>query len=237
MVEWSHSGIIVGRKPLSEKDAALMIFTENSGIISGVLKNRMQKKHQALQLGDCVSATWRARLPEHMGTWQVEPLKSYGAISLGARSEMEVFSLILDMCRFFLPERHPYNDLYEKLTLFLAALLQGDEWLYLYVLFELHLLHDMGFGLKLDKCAVTGTTEGLMYASPKTGRAVSEKVGLPYQDKLLALPAFLFQNKAEKNLLEIKKGLSITGHFLETLFHDKRYVPLFDKRKRFIKNL
>ena len=95
----------------------------------------------------------------------------------------------------------------------------------------------MGFGLKLKKCAVTGSEDGLMYVSPKTGCAVIEDVGAPYREKLFMLPGFMFQDMIEDNIDEIKKGLSITGYFLETLFRDKKYKELFDKRKRFITNL
>ena len=61
----------------------------------------------------------------------------------------------------------------------------------LFVAFELALLAELGFGLDLGACAVTGTTEGLVWVSPKTGRAVSREAGAPYADKLLPLPAFL----------------------------------------------
>ena len=61
----------------------------------------------------------------------------------------------------------------------------------LIVQFEMHLLNELGFGLELDACAVTGTHEELIYVSPKSGRAVSRQAGAPWRDKLLRLPAFL----------------------------------------------
>ncbi len=47
------------------------------------------------------------------------------------------------------------------------------------------LLEELGFGLDLSKCAVTGVTDDLMYVSPRTGRAVSAEAGEPYKDRLL----------------------------------------------------
>lgn len=237
MIEWSSPGIIIARKPLGERDAKVVVFTESSGIVFGVLKNWGQKKYQALQLGDYVMVTWRARLSEHMGTWQIEPLKAYGSVYTMSRAAADVLGLALDVCRFFLPERHPYPKIYNRLLHFLDEMFCGGRWLYLYVLFELHLLHDVGFGLKLKKCAVTGLEDNLMYVSPKTGCAVTEDVGAPYREKLFRLPAFMVHDMSEDDVGEIKKGLSITGYFLETLFRDKKYKELFDKRKRFIISL
>jgi DNA repair protein RecO (recombination protein O) len=67
--------------------------------------------------------------------------------------------------------------------------------------------------------------EGLVYVSPKSGRAVSAAAGEPYQDRLLALPAFLAKGprqgagagkEAAVTEADITAGLELTGHFLET---------------------
>ena len=57
--------------------------------------------------------------------------------------------------------------------------------------FELVVLRELGFGLDLDRCAVTGRADSLAYVSPKTGRAVSLEAGHAYRDRILALPPFL----------------------------------------------
>ena len=51
--------------------------------------------------------------------------------------------------------------------------LGGAAWTTDYLRWELRLLEELGFGLDLSACAVTGATEGLAFVSPKTGRAVS----------------------------------------------------------------
>ena len=43
----------------------------------------------------------------------------------------------------------------------------------IFVRFEAGLLEDLGFGLDLSRCAVTGTMDDLVWVSPRTGRAVS----------------------------------------------------------------
>ncbi len=89
-----------------------------------------------------------------------------------------------------LPEREPHPRLYEAMRVVLDALEDAGTWPALLVRWELGLLDELGFGLDLARCAVTGTTEDLIYVSPKTGRAVSRAAGLAYRDRLLALPVF-----------------------------------------------
>src|SRR6476661_4353526 len=51
--------------------------------------------------------------------------------------------------------------------------------------FELAMLAELGFGLALENCAVTGETTDLIYVSPKSGGAVSRGAGEPWRDRLL----------------------------------------------------
>src|SRR5437764_59892 len=97
-----------------------------------------------------------------------------------------------------------------------TALDLGDSapsWAATYVVWECDLLAALGFGLDLRTCAVTGTSDDLAYVSPRSGRAVSRQAGLPYHDKLLPLPAFLWRD-APGDAADIAAGLAMTRHFL-----------------------
>jgi len=81
----------------------------------------------------------------------------------------------------------------EALSAALAAL---ETWPAVYVRFEAGLLQELGFGLDLSKCAATGSTDDLIYVSPRTGRAVSRDAGAAYADRLLKLPPFLLASQS-----------------------------------------
>ena len=92
--------------------------------------------------------------------------------------------------------------------------------------FEAGLLQDLGFGLDLSRCAATGSTDDLVYVSPRTGRAVSRAAGEPYHDRMLPLPPFMLS--AQQGLLEgdVGQGLDLTGHFLEQFVFAPLNKPL-----------
>jgi DNA repair protein RecO (recombination protein O) len=72
---------------------------------------------------------------------------------------------------------------------------------------------ELGFGLDLDRCAVSGTNDNLVAVSPKSGRAVSAAEAEPYSGKLLPLPPFI-RDGGQASWEEIVEGLALTGHFL-----------------------
>jgi DNA repair protein RecO (recombination protein O) len=114
-----------------------------------------------------------------------------------------------------LPEREPAPQCYVGLDRLLGALAADRGWARSYVRWELDLLGELGFGLDLTRCAATGSTEDLVFVSPKSAQAVSRGAGGPYREKLLKLPAFLRDEAAEASLADIGDGLTLTGFFLE----------------------
>ena len=93
------------------------------------------------------------------------------------------------------------------------------------------------FGLDLTQCAVTGATEDLAYVSPKTGRAVSEAAAGPYKEKLIELPAFLSTGGLPSDDDQLRKGLDLTGYFLERHVFWPHNKPLPPARARFMETL
>ena len=93
-----------------------------------------------------------------------------------------------------LPEGQPYPRLYQALGGLLDAIEAAPSasgWGAALVRYELLLLAELGFGLDLDRCAVTGGNDDLVAVSPKSGRAVSAAEAEPYAGKLLPLPPFV----------------------------------------------
>jgi DNA repair protein RecO (recombination protein O) len=132
-----------------------------------------------------------------------------------------------------LPERDPHPSLYE-VTLFVLGFLDDDSvWPALYVRWEMALLAELGYGLDLGSCAATGGNDGLIYVSPKSGRAVSASAGEPYRDKLLRLPGFLVQGRhAPPTAADILDGLTLGRFFLERRVLGPRGLALPEARAR-----
>jgi DNA repair protein RecO (recombination protein O) len=115
---------------------------------------------------------------------------------------------------FCLPEREAHPPLYQRSIILLDMLGNSDAWPLVYLRWELALLEEMGFGLDLLSCAVTGSMDDLAYVSPKTGRAVSAEAAGEWADRMLPLSdALLGQGSGE--LAAIGEGLITTGFFLQ----------------------
>ena len=132
---------------------------------------------------------------------------------------MEILAIdsVCTLCSNGLPDRAPHGKLFDSVKRFLLELVH-KEWLLNYVLFEKMFLSEVGVGLSLSQCAVTGKKDGLFYVSPRTGKAVIKEVGEKYKDKLFVLPKFLLDAEEEPSSEDILMALKITQHFLKIYF-------------------
>ena len=214
-MEWQDEGVILHTQSLGERKQVVSLFTLAHGRCAGVF-NVSQKNKGWVQCGSKVKARWGARLENHIGYWTFEPLQANTAFLLDAPGPLSALLSATALCQLALPERHAYPYLYERFSSLLKDLI-SPYWARSYVFFEFTLLEELGYGLDLKTCAVTGATTDLVAVSPRTGRAVCEGVARPYEGRLLPLPAFICQENNE-NLpedQEILDALHLSGYFLE----------------------
>ena len=69
-MQWTDEGIVLGVKRHGEANAILELMTREHGRHLGLVRGGSGSRLKPiLQPGNCVSATWRARLDEHLGNY------------------------------------------------------------------------------------------------------------------------------------------------------------------------
>jgi DNA repair protein RecO (recombination protein O) len=214
-MEWTDQGIVLGSRRHGESNAVVELMTRGRGRHAGMVRGGAGPRlRPVLQSGDTVTATWRARLDEHLGTYTVETLVSRSARVLASACALHGVALAAAHLRL-LPERDPHPRLYDALVVLLDVIDDPTIAGPLMVRFEVALLEELGFGLDLGACAATGATGDLTHVSPKSGRAVSRAAALPYAPRLLPLPAFLSGEGAGIGPDDVAAGFRLTGFFLD----------------------
>ncbi|NQW02339.1 MAG: DNA repair protein RecO [Rhodospirillales bacterium] len=214
-MEWSDNGIVLSARKHGETSLIVSLLTECHGRHAGLVRGGAGRRNRGLfEPGNLVRAQWRARLPDHLGTYTCELTRSVAADLMRDRLKLSGLSAVCAVTDAALSEREPHQALYQGLLILLDAFADDHLWPTIYVRWELGLLQELGFSLDLSACAATGKTDGLAYVSPKSGKAVSETAAAPYKDVLLPLPAFLLDSSRTGSPGDIHKALKMTGYFL-----------------------
>jgi DNA repair protein RecO (recombination protein O) len=235
-MQWSDDGLVLGARRHGESGVILELLTRQHGRHLGLVHGGGSRKlRPVLQAGNSVRAVWRARLDEQLGSFAVEASEERSGRLMESALALAGLAAAAALLRL-LPERDPHPALFEAAEELVDQLAIVPIAPALFVRFELIVLSEFGFGLDLATCAATGSSDNLLYVSPRTGRAVSGAAGEPYKDRLLPLPPFLRAgwNGPAPSPEEIEAGFALTELFLREHVFGPRGLPVPEERTRFV---
>lgn len=214
-MEWEAPAVVLDIRPHGEGGAIASLLTEAHGRHAGLAKGGASRGQAALwQPGNLIEARWVARLPEQLGALSGEMVHPAAAMAMEDPLALAALRAACAVAEGALPEREAHPRIFHGLVAFIATLAR-DTALALpdLVRWEADLLAELGYGLDLSRCAVTGSAEDLAFVSPRSGRAVSEAAAGEWRDRLLPLPRFLL-GQGPSAPADWMAGLRLTGHFL-----------------------
>ena len=249
-MDWSDRAIVLGARKQGEDSLVLSVLTESQGRWHGLVRGGARSRQRGgYEPGALVDVAWHARLAEHLGYFRVEPLRNVTALLLDDPLRLaclEAACALVDLC---LPEREPHPRSFAGLEALLASLGEDAGYADRHLHWEADLLAELGYGLDLATCAVTGAGEGLAYVSPRTGRAISAAAASTaemanWRDRLLVLPRRLGgvgrvgegppSTGPAGELADLLDGLALTAHFLDREVLSPRGAALPPARARYV---
>lgn len=231
--------IVCGLRNHGEHGAIVRLMTLEHGLQAAYVRGaRGRRMRPVLIAGNIVQAQLSARTDAQLAQASLELIHSRGAL-LSEPLPAAAIDWVTVLTASVVPEGQPYPRIHQALEALLDAIEIAPSafgWGSGLVRFELLLLAELGFGLDLDRCAVSGSDDQLVAVSPKSGRAVSAAEAAPYLEKLFPLPRFVREG-GQASWREIDEGLAITGHFLLRDLITERLRPVAEARTRVIERL
>ena len=238
-MRFTTTAIVCALRSHGEHGAVVRLMTPSHGLQAAYVRGaRGRRMRPVLIAGNLVEAELSARTESQLPQASVELVHSRGPL-LSEPLPAAAIDWVSVLTAAALPEGQPYPPLYQALEGLLDAIEAAPSaggWGTALVRYELLLLAELGFGLDLDSCAVSGAGSDLVAVSPRSGRAVSAAEAEPYARKLLPLPPFIRSGGAA-SWPDILDGLALTGHFLERDLLTDRSRPALEARQRLVERL
>ena len=209
----NDEGIIIKKKKYRESSLIVTFFSLNHGINSGLVKGVLKKDFGTYEIGNRVYIRSTFRLDDQLWNCRFELIKNNSVNYFDDQNRLNALLAVCSIIDLSLPRNNPQVNIYNK-TVDLIENLLSDEWTIKYIFWELFLLSEVGYGLDLEKCVVSGKKENLIYISPKSGKAVSEEEGEKYKDKLFKLPKFLIKRNLKPTEDSLKEALLLSKFFI-----------------------
>lgn len=231
--------IVCALRSHGEHGAVVRLMTREHGLLAAYVRGaRGRRMRPVLVPGNVVEANVSARTDSQLPQATVELVHSRGPL-LAEPLPAAAIDWATVLVATALPEGQAYPIIHEGFEGLLDAIEAAPSaaaWGAALVRFELLLLAELGFGLDLSECAVTGRNDELVAVSPRSGRAVSAAQAEPYKGKLLPLPPFI-RSGGPASLPDILGGLALSGHFLARDLLVGRSAVITGSRDRLVDRL
>ena len=214
-MEWEAPGIVLSVRPFGEADAIASTYTAEQGRHLGLAHGGLSRRRAAVwQPGNLVQLRWVGRLADQLGAITAELVHASAALALDDALSLALLNAACAVADGALPEREPHPRSFALMVQLIAGLADPLAAVAALVDWEAMLLADLGYGLDLTRCAVSGASEDLAFVSPRTGRAVAREAAGEWHRRLLPLPGFLLRPGSPASVADLVDGLRLTGHFL-----------------------
>ena len=238
-MRFEAEAIVCGLRSHGEHGAVVRLMTQEHGLQAAYVRGaRGRRMRPVLIAGNIVQARFAARTEAQLPQAEIELTHSRAPLHAEPLAAAAI-EWSTALAATALPEAQPYPRLHLALDALLSAIEAAPSasgWGAALVQYELLMLAELGFGLDLESCAVSGSSDHLVAVSPRSGRAVSAVEAQPYAGQLLRLPPFVKEG-GTASWRDIVDGLALTGHFLMRDLLTDRSAVLGDARARLVERL
>ena len=127
-MEWHDRAIVLGVRPHGEASVVASLLTASHGRHAGFVQGGRSRRHAGvLQTGNIVAARWRARLPDQLGSFVVEPEEAVASVLLGDPLRLACLASACALAERTLAERLPCEALFTATEVLARQLRQGRQ--------------------------------------------------------------------------------------------------------------
>ncbi len=192
---WTDEGYLLSKSNFDENSIIIDTFTLNHGKYNGIVyggASRKQKRN--FQIGNKIYLNWKSKGENKSGYFNIELIKPVAPIYFDDKKRTTSILAASSILRILLPERQINQNIYNLFEKLLNDLNQ-DNWIQLYILWELSVIKELGF--ESSKTIFTKSRDFLNNNEIKKALALN---------KNLLLENFIIPNKLKfplfRNLLE-----------------------------------
>jgi len=176
---WKDEGFLLSKNNFSENSILIEVFTFYHGKYTGIVyggTSRKQKRN--FQTGNKILLNWKSKNENKTGYFNVELLKPIAPIFFDDKKRTACILSATSILKILLPERETNKNIYNSFENLLNGL-NFDNWIDLYINWELSLIKELGF----ENVVKTNKNENIKKALSYNRNLLMENFILPNRMK------------------------------------------------------
>jgi len=142
---WKDEGFLLSRNNYDENSIIIDVFTYDHGKYSGIVYGGASKKQKRnFQIGNKILLNWRSKNENKSGYFNVELINPISPTFFDDKKKITCILSASSILKILLPERQINRKIYNSFEKMLNDL-HNDNWINLYIEWELLLIKELGF--------------------------------------------------------------------------------------------
>ena len=211
-MNWEDEAYLLSKRKFRENANIINVFSKKYGKTSGIVYGGNSRKiRNFLQLGNKIYIFHKTKNENKLGYFQAELLNPISPRYFNDKKRTCVLSCVVTLLNSLLPEYQMNRKIYDSLENFIINL-ENDLWIINYILWEINLIKELGYGLDFSKSKIENPSNPDLY-------------DFEIDNKIYQIPYFVFdvsqiKKKGPISKTLIKKGLI----FSRILFFNKFFL-------------
>jgi DNA repair protein RecO (recombination protein O) len=224
-MNWEDEGFLLSKIKFRENANIINVFTNERGKVSGIVYGGTSRKiRNFLQISNKIFVIHSSKSENRLGYFKTELVEAVSPKYFNDKKKTTALLSITSILNLLLPESQPYKRLFVSLNNLLTDL-DKENWIPLYISWELTLLKELGFDPFLEQFILDNDDESEKYK-------IIEIDNIKYQ-----VPIFLLLRK--KNIDLDNKQISMALSFTRNILTNKFFFPnnlMFPKSRIMLEN-
>ena len=206
-MNWEDEGYLLSKRKFRENANIINVFTNTFGKVSGIVYGGNSRKiRNYLQISNKIFIFYNSKSENKIGYFKTELVEPISPKYFNDKKRSAALMSLTSLLNVLLPESQPYRNIYNSLEKLLQNLYQ-DQWILLFIYWELSLIKELGFDTNISKF------NSMNYSN-------NELVIVDIDNSKYQIPSFLIKNVMPKSIDNhlIKKSLIFTRSIMLNKF-------------------
>ena len=223
-MNWENEGFILSKRKFRENANIINIFTQKKGRLDGIVYGGTSRKvRNYLQISNKLFVSHTSKNENRVGYFKTELIKPISPLYFNDKERTSALISICSLLNLLLPESQPNKKIYDNFENLLNSL-NLENWIFLYIFFEINLIKDLGYD--------TNLTEHI-----NRNNNAKEFIKVKIDGYIYEVPNYLIFKKIPNNFNNnlIRKSL----YFTRQVMQNKFFIPnklLFPKSRIILEN-
>ena len=207
---WEDECYLLSKRKFRENANIINIFSQKKGKIDGIVYGGTSRKvKNYLQISNKLFVSHISKSENKIGYFKTELIKPISPLYFNDKKRTSALISICSLLNILLPESQPNKIIYKSFEKLVDSI-NLENWIFLYIFFEVNLIKDLGYDTNLLKYSNVINTE-------------NDFQKIKIDGYIYEIPNYLIQKKIPENFtnLLIRKSL----YFTRQVMQNKFFIP------------